>query len=321
MSKEEDALDAQFAASMKDHPLAKAVQASSTPTPSSDKISPATSAGRGAMSGLLMGFQPQAAGAVDAINPWSKNSYSQGRDEAAAKNESAYQANPYSYGAGYVGGMLAPAVVSGGASGAMNMARGAEKGAVAADALWGAKEGALDALKGITAVRQSQGAQPGLGTGVGSYIRENVPGVATRTIGGATNQQDSAPIIPQRAYTPGTQPWTPPKSSIGGVPLSQADPEDNKAMQTASSAGEPSVDTKSEVPPHMFGTLMDFLAQAQNSNNPAVQEQARQTAEATAQEPNNQDLNRLLAMRLQATQAGRAVGNEDSPVNEEDQTA
>jgi len=66
-----------------------------------------TSARRGAVSGALMGFQPQVAGALSAVNPFSDETYSQSRDKAAQLNDQAFNANKLAYGAGYAGGTAA----------------------------------------------------------------------------------------------------------------------------------------------------------------------------------------------------------------------
>ena len=302
MSKEEDALDAQFEASIKDHPVTKAVQSAGAPPNPNTTISPATSAGRGFNSGLMFGFQPQVAGALEAVTPsfMGGQTYTQGRDEAAARNEAAYQQNPYSYGAGYAGGMVAPAVISGGLSGASTMLRG---GGTALDALkalktteglkdaaYGLRQGAADGLAGIVKPRLSQGPNPSLSSGASTYVRENIPGTAARVIGGATNKDPNAPLIPERAYVPGS---AAPPSSAAGAPqkTSMADPS--------------------------FGTLADWLATAKNSDNPDVQNEAAQSL-AAMQGSQDPGANRLIAMNLQKTANGRAVMNEDSPVNEED---
>ena len=131
----------------------------------------------------------------------------------------------------------------------------------------------------------------------------------------------SSDMQPQKAL--------PPAQAAGAPQASLANPEDNKAQQTASSVGQPSdqsnTDTQvasNDVPMTQpsFGTLSDWLAQAKQSNNPDVQNEAAQSLAAMqgAQDPG---ANRLIAMNLQKTANGRAVMNEDSPVNEEDQTA
>lgn len=66
--------------------------------------------------------------------------------------------------------------------------------------------------------------------------------------------------------------------------------------------------------PGSFGKLANFLAQAKDSTNPEV----AAAAEAAQQnvDPNDPDAKRKIAMALQATPAGRAVGNSDSTINE-----
>ena len=310
MSKEEDALDAQFAASLKDHPVAKAVQSAGTPPNPNTTISPTTSMIRGFGSGLMFGAQPQVTGTLSTghipftnMNMWgSQPEYEKTVAESANKNEDAYQQNPYSYGAGYAGGMVAPAVISGGLSGASTMLRGGG-GAMDAlnalktteglkDAVYGLKLGAQEGLAGVVKPRPSQGPSPSLTSGASTYVRENIPGTAARVVGGATNKDPNAPLIPERAYVPGAAP----PSSAAGAPQK-------------TSMAEPS-----------FGTLADWLATAKNSNNPAVQNEAAQSL-AAMQQTQDPGANRLIAMNLQKTANGRAVMNEDSPVNEEDQSA
>jgi hypothetical protein len=69
---------------------------------------------RGMGSGFLGGFQPQVAGALSAVNPFTKETYSQGRDIAAARNDQAFNDHPYAYGSGYAGGATGLGLITGG---------------------------------------------------------------------------------------------------------------------------------------------------------------------------------------------------------------
>jgi hypothetical protein len=62
---------------------------------------------RGFGNSLAMGYQPQIAGALAKINPWSNETYDQARDEAAALNDAAWKEHPGYYGTGYAGGTAA----------------------------------------------------------------------------------------------------------------------------------------------------------------------------------------------------------------------
>lgn len=297
-SKEEQELDRQFQASMATHPVAQAMNANSGANPNKETISPATSAGRGFNSGLMFGFQPQAAGALAAVNPFDKQSYSEARDEAAQRNDAAFQTNPYSYGAGYAGGALAPTLVTGGLSGATNLARTASFEAAKKVAsrmtpaveeavistgpkgpIGGFIEGASNKLAGITQRQPGQGINPGVSSGAVSYARQNLPETAARVIGGAQNTPAGASLIPQNilpSMTPNTAP----------LKTSQA-PE--------------------------FGSLKDWLASAQQSNNPDVTSMAQRVASV---DPQDDQEKRRAAMAMMAQgEVGRAVGNEDSPHN------
>ena len=64
-----------------------------------------------------------------------------------------------------------------------------------------------------------------------------------------------------------------------------------------------------------FGQLASFLAQAKDSNNPAVQQAANQAQSQV--DPSDPDAQRKIAMALQSTPAGRAVGNSDSSLHDE----
>ena len=275
-----------------------------------------TSLARGAGSGLLMGFQPQVAGALT-TGFGTLGDYKKSVEESKQANQDAWNAHPGLYGTGYAAGtaagMYGPgALVKGGkmAAEAIGAARATSSNANIASKVVAIMDAAEAAGQPITYAQAQAAAQAAVGS-----TAKVVPTVTAPTLQGTANAiVKPFSSIPAAAGT-ATKRLVP--SLIGedtntpltGMPLSYATPEDNK-QQVAQ------IDTKAQVPANKFGTLIDWLAQAQNSNNPAVQEQARQTAEATAQDPDNQDLNRLLAMKLQESQAGRAVGNEDSPINQ-----
>lgn len=68
---------------------------------------------RGVGNSFLAGFQPQVAGALAKVNPWSGQTYEQARDEAEALNEAAWQTHPGYYGTGYAGGTAASLLTPG----------------------------------------------------------------------------------------------------------------------------------------------------------------------------------------------------------------
>lgn len=99
------------------------------------QVSQLESLGRGAASGLSLGFNDELVGAIESL--LTNKSYSQSRDESRANNKLAQAANPYSYGAGEIGGSVATAFVPG-----LNVAKGASLAArVGANAAMGAAAG------------------------------------------------------------------------------------------------------------------------------------------------------------------------------------
>lgn len=277
-NKEEQALD--NAARVKS-PFNSTMQAAKSADPASMNPSQTESAVRGLGSGVLMGFEPQVAGAVAAVNPFTKETYSSMRDSEANRNEQAWQTNPVSYGAGYTAGAvgstaLGMGAVGGaikGASGALKAGQALDAGALAtgkamaADASSGALNGALNAAKQPVANTLKN-------TSVGSTLTA-VPGLVVRQQGETTNS-----------------------------------PTSGKSSDASSTMDKPG----------MFSSIANFLSQAKDSSNPAVQQQA-QLAQQQLDEQNDADAKRRIAMNLQTTQEGRAVGNSESPVNGDTQEA
>lgn len=64
-----------------------------------------------------------------------------------------------------------------------------------------------------------------------------------------------------------------------------------------------------------FGTLMDFLRQANSSNSEEVKQVAMDASKALSENPDDEATKRRIAMQLQRSGSGRAVGNEDSDYN------
>ena len=294
-TQQEKDLDAQFAASLKGNPNVTAVQANTGSAPETTGIMGAT--GRGALNGLLMGFQPQVAGAVSAVNPWSGQSYSQARDQATSLNNQAYSSNPIAYGAGYAGGTLLPILASGGATALGVLGEGgAAATAATRAALESGKSVEAAKLLGQIAGREAAPVSSMMGTAGGRMAGVGGVSGTMNTISGKLNPQQ-----PQSAIPP---------APAAGTPISMTNPEDNKAMQTASSVGNPSND---ESAPSPFSMLVNYLAQAKNSNNTSVIALADQAKNAS-------DTGNTLpiAMALNSTPTGRAVSNSESPLNEED---
>ena len=73
--------------------------------------------------------------------------------------------------------------------------------------------------------------------------------------------------------------------------------------------------SQNESSPGQFATLANFLAQAKESANPDVLAAAEQAQQMI--DPNDPDAKRKMAMLLQGTPEGRAVGNADSSLNQE----
>lgn len=110
----------------------------------------------------------------------------------------------------------------------------------------------------------------------------NVTGAAVRATGTGINMPATPRTIDNQI-----------EKNIMGVPLSQNE----------------------EQPKPGFGKLSNFLAQARDSANPEVQTAAEQAQSAV--DPNDPDAKRKIAMILQQTPAGRAVGNSASSLNEQ----
>ena len=153
---EEEALIAERLArhAPKQAEISRNMMAAPKPAP----VSQATSARRGAMSGLLMGFQPQIAGAAT-TGFGLMGDYGKSVEESRLANEAAWQANPVSYGTGYAGGtalgMIGPGLIGKGVQGA-RAAMGARSVAGAERALGTAERAILDTLPEMNALEASQ---------------------------------------------------------------------------------------------------------------------------------------------------------------------
>lgn len=219
----------------------------------------------------------------------------------------AQTANPMTYGAGYGAGTVATlpiggALLKGAVKGAGTLAT---KGRAAIEA--GADIGSDLSKKAFPKLSEWMSQQGGREAAVNAYkagevrpaiqIPEKIQNVLTskptQTVlqtgtRGATLSTGPEPQVP-----------TPPAPAAGA-------PQSTEPQKTSSA--EPS-----------FGTLADWLTVAKNNtNNPAVQAEADKSL-AAMQQAQDPGANRLLAMNLQKTPQGRAVGNEDSPVNQTDE--
>ena len=110
--------------------------------------------------------------------------------------------------------------------------------------------------------------------------------------------------------TPGTEPFTGDKTT----PATEYPSEPYTPVDTKKYQDETPVDQKtSSNTKGGFGAIANFLAQAQQSSNPAVIA-AAQAAQSQV-DPSDPDQARKIAMALQSTPEGRAVGNSDSSLN------
>ena len=116
-------------------------------------------------------------------------------------------------------------------------------------------------------------------------------------------KQPQSPIVPPMRQNEAT-------GSLPQEDVKPVTPEDMKRYQ----------DTTPEAPQKTssnakggFGTIANFLAQAQQSSNPTVIA-AAQAAQSQV-DPQDPDAARKIAMALQSTPEGRAVGNSDSSLN------
>ena len=108
--------------------------------------------------------------------------------------------------------------------------------------------------------------------------------------------------------------------TVGNAIVNPPEVPQPQAPMPAGQAGQPSRQVSgkvSEAAPETgpFATLASFLAQAADSANPDVQSAATQAQQAV--DPNDPDAKRKIAMLLQGSPAGRAVGNSDSSLNNE----
>lgn len=150
---------------------------------------PTEAAGRGAMSGALMGWQPQIAGAIQ--SPFSDKSYSELRDESARLNDKAFEQQPLSYGAGYGGGALGTTVLTGGLADA---ALGTSMAANTARSLDAAKHGfqiISDTGRAGNFLRAGANTAANLKSAPGAIAKGIQGGVGT--IGNAENTAPNAP--------------------------------------------------------------------------------------------------------------------------------
>lgn len=93
---------------------------------------------RGTVQGATLNFSDEMVGALESL--FSDKTYAQARDESRAANQAAKDANPWTYGAGELGGGIATSFVPG-----LGVAKGASLGAQAL------KAGAIGAVSGLGA--------------------------------------------------------------------------------------------------------------------------------------------------------------------------
>lgn len=210
----------------------------------------------------------------------------------------AQQANPLTYGAGYLGGtafgmlggpeLLAGKAISKLAPEATSMAG------------LGMKEASpTGAQAGFQAIKNYVSPVTDKVTELAKPLTDNLP-KWIKAIPDSNAGSAAGSVIPRVANPiagPEPQPQPLPAGSYGA-----AEPETSDT-QTAS------------VQP--FSAIADFLAQAQDSNNPAVQQAATQAQQGV--DPNDPNSAQQIAMALQTTPEGRAVGNSDSIVHDQDE--
>lgn len=272
---------------------------------------------RGAGSGFTMGAAPYLYGAAKGLL-LPGDTMSSEIENQRQLNDAAATNNPGYYGAGYAGGALGLAAATGGIGNAAEAAQAARAGSLIADTgiptatstiskigssiadwLSAARAGAAKPIIPALAAVKS----PTI-SAVGNIATRGVAGQAAgAAVGNYANQ-------PANATNQDIEPPNEQQNNLLGIGITMNNSEDNKAMQTASSVGNPSPDHPSLAP---FASLVNYLKQAQNSNNTSVIALADQAKNAS-------DTGNTLpiAMALNSTPTGRAVGNSESPLNEED---
>lgn len=241
-------------------------------------VSANQAAGYGAGSGLLMGLGPQALAGLK-TGAGFLGDYPSQLEKEKENFQQAWEQHPAAYGAGYTGGTIANMVGTEGLGTAL-------KGALGARVVAGASPFAsgVEQVVGKTAGQVGNIVDK---TKAATSILPSNTGKALRT-GNALYQWDTN--TPEGSKMINLPYGDNPKSPVNATPLSQ-----NEA-------------------PGPFASLANFLAQSAESANPDVQSAATQAQQAV--DPNDPDAQRKIAMLLQGTPAGRAVGNSDSSLNE-----
>lgn len=81
------------------------------PTPAAQYVNPLQALITGGANGALFGYGPQVVGAVQSINPLTRETYQEARDRALARIEQAQKQQPYAYAAGDLAGNVLTAAV------------------------------------------------------------------------------------------------------------------------------------------------------------------------------------------------------------------
>lgn len=263
---------------------------------------------RGAYSGGTLGFAPFA-------DP--------------ERQEKAFQTNPKAYGLGYGGATLAesfgPGIIAKGVQGGK-----AIRGAMTAGKVGKGLGTADDAANAITEANRIDNLRKNVRLGTAS--KEEIAAVnaaddaraAKEALAGQDATATKLATPPAAVPTPVTPPgmWDKIKGAITSTPAKIT------GVQAGGAAGDAIInpptppvtenDMHSEAEPESksspFGAIANYLAQAQGSKNQDVQQAAQLAQEANS--TNDEDAKRKIAMALQSTPAGRAVGNSDSNVHE-----
>lgn len=154
-----------------------------------EDISQIESGARGLAQGASFGYADELTGALEAL--LSEKTYEQARDESRRAYDQSQEANPYTYGAGQIGGAISTAFIPG--LGEMNLAKAAALGATQAlgdSRADNVKDLSIDALKGagiggITHGVMEKVIAPGakyLSNKAGKYLPDALTGV-TKKIG------------------------------------------------------------------------------------------------------------------------------------------
>lgn len=133
------------------------------------------SLGRGALQGISLGYADEITGAIEAA--LTDKTYTQSRDEARASNSKAQEANPWTYGAGELGGGVATLLVPGAAGVGAGL-----KGAAALGAAGALGSSNADLTKGEVGGALLDTA---IGGTIGAVANKVVPAAVTKIKDGA----------------------------------------------------------------------------------------------------------------------------------------